>query len=271
VRDDDCVRFLQWALPKLRMRWPGFRKVRRQVCRRITRRIAALDLDGLDDYRRRLADDPDEWRVLDRLCRVTISRFWRDRGTFTALEEVVLPELADRLTATGGERLDVWSCGCASGEEPYSLAILWAERLQPRFPTLDLRIFATDLDIHLLQRARRGVYPRGSVKELPADLAAAALEPRGGDLRITDRLRGPVSLALGDVRDGTPAGPFHLILCRNLVFTYFDEELQLEVGGRLIDALCPYGALVVGGHEMVPADLERVETWTGAANVFRRI
>jgi chemotaxis protein methyltransferase CheR len=253
------------------MRWPGFRKVRRQVCRRITRRIATLDLEGLDAYRELLREDEAEWRVLERLCRVTISRFWRDRGTFTALEELVLPDLANRVTASGEERLDVWSCGCASGEEPYSLAILWTERLQPRFPAIDLRILATDLDLHLLQRARRGVYPQGSVKEQPTALTSAAMEPQGSDLLIAERLREPVSFALNDVRDGVPAGPFHLILSRNLVFTYFDEELQLEVGHRFVDALHPNGALVIGGHESLPSGLCRVEAWPDAANVFKRI
>ncbi len=78
------------------MRWPGFRKVRRQVCKRISRRIGALGLSGEAAYRARLESNPDEWGVLASLCRVTISRFYRDRGVFDHIGDVVLPRLARR-------------------------------------------------------------------------------------------------------------------------------------------------------------------------------
>lgn len=270
MRDDDCVRFLQWALPTLRMRWPGFRKVRGQVCKRIARRMAALGVDGLDAYRDRLVEDPEEWHVLDRMCRVTISRFWRDRRTFASLENVVLPALASSVASPGESRLDVWSCGCASGEEPYSLSILWTTRIQPRFPTIELRILATDLDLHLLQRAMRGVYPSGSVREPPEELAASGMASHGNDFRVADEARESVIFAQHDVRAGVPGGPFHLLLCRNLVFTYYDDELQLEVGRMLVDALHPGGAVVIGGHEQLPDGLAGLEPWPDAPCIARR-
>jgi chemotaxis protein methyltransferase CheR len=77
--DAECVDFLQWALPRLGLRWQGFRKVRRQVCRRVARRIAELGLADADAYRLYLERNPQEWDALAELCRVTISRFWRDR------------------------------------------------------------------------------------------------------------------------------------------------------------------------------------------------
>jgi len=99
LSDSDCVAFLQWALPRLRMRWPGFRKVRKQVCKRIRRRIAALELSGIAAYRQWLEDHPGEWEVLDGMCRITISRFYRDRGVFDALAGEILPGLARRAEA----------------------------------------------------------------------------------------------------------------------------------------------------------------------------
>lgn len=271
VRDDDCVGFLQWALPRLGMRWAGFRKVRSQVCTRIARRMGELGLADLGGYRRRLDLEPDEWRVLDRLCRVTISRLWRDRATFEGLGREVLPTLAERAKTAGRRTLDVWSCGCASGEEPHSLSMLWLERVRLRHPGVELRVLATDLDLHLLQRARRAVSPRGATRELPDDVAAAALEPAEGDeLRVAARFREPVHLALHDVREGVPGGPFDLVLCRNLVFTYFEESRQVEVGRRLAEAIVPGGALVVGGHEAPPAGLGGLEPWPEAENVFLR-
>ena len=82
MREEDCAAFLQWALPRLRLRWAGFSRVRRQVCRRIHRRLSEIRLESLDQYRIRLEVDPHEWLVLDSLCHITISRFYRDKRIF---------------------------------------------------------------------------------------------------------------------------------------------------------------------------------------------
>lgn len=91
MRDADCVAFLQWALPHLRLRWPGFRKVRKQVCKRIDRRCRELGLADIAAYRDYLASQPGEWPTLASMCRVSISRFYRDRAVFDQLAQVVLP------------------------------------------------------------------------------------------------------------------------------------------------------------------------------------
>lgn len=270
MRDADCVGFLQWALPELGLRWTGFRRVRRQVCKRVVRRVASLGLTGLDAYRDLLVRDPAEWRVLDRLCRVTISRLWRDRATFAALESTVLPPLAHAAVARGRVTLDVWSCGCASGEEAHSLAILWSTRVGPNHPSLALRLVATDVDMHLLVRAGRAVYPEGATREVPDELAAVGLEPVADGVRVAARFRAGVHRVLHDVRDGAPGGPFDLILCRNLVFTYFEEELQRVLGASLVRALRPGGALVLGGHEVFPSGVGDLEPWGGNAVISRR-
>ncbi len=81
----DCTAFLQWALPQAGLHWPGFRKVRRQVCKRLTRRLRELGLDNFAAYRARLQGDPTEWRVLDECCHITISRFCREAAVFQVL------------------------------------------------------------------------------------------------------------------------------------------------------------------------------------------
>ncbi len=85
MKDPECIRFLQWALPQLHMRWPGFRKVRAQVCKRIGRRMTGLGLSEFSSYRSYLEETPEEWSTLDTLCRITISRFYRDRDVFEHL------------------------------------------------------------------------------------------------------------------------------------------------------------------------------------------
>src|SRR5262245_46489236 len=122
MKDADCVALLQWALPRLALRWEGFRNVRGQVCKRIARRTAELGLGPIAASRPYLEAHPEEWSFVEGLCRVTISRFFRDRGVFDRLRLEILPELA---VARSEGAVRAWSAGCASGEEPYTLAIVW--------------------------------------------------------------------------------------------------------------------------------------------------
>jgi chemotaxis protein methyltransferase CheR len=252
MTDDECVRFLQSVLPRLGLRWPGFRRVRRQVCKRIARRWRALELADLDAYRARLESDAAEWDVLDSLCRVTISRFCRDRGVFDALGADVLPGLARRATKRGDRLVRCWSAGCASGEEPYSLALLWSFRIAPKFPTVELEVVATDADAQMLERARRGCYAPGTLRELPAEWGAAAFERRGRWLCLRAPYRAGVAIRRQDIRAAMPDGPFDLVLCRNLAFTYFEAAIQRDVLRGIADRLDKDGYLVIGGHETLP-------------------
>jgi chemotaxis protein methyltransferase CheR len=273
------VAFLQWALPRLGMRWAGFRKVRRQVCRRIVARMGELGLASFDAYRRRLDADGDEWAVLDSFCRVTISRFHRDRGVFELIRDRLLPDLAaaevNRIRLAGRPSTEAvvrcWSVGAASGEEPYTLALLWRLHLQDRFPGVRLQVLATDADENLLARARTARYPASSLRELPADWIEAAFEPAGDGFRLRPSFRRGVRLIRQDIRDQMPPGPFHMVLCRNLVFTYFEAGLQARLLHGIVGRLLPGGFLVLGGHEDLPRGdwpLGRIDP--GKAPVFRR-
>ncbi len=239
------------------MRWEGFRKPRRQVCKRMRRRAAELGLAGLDDYREHLESNPDEWAVLDRLCVVTISRFFRDRAVFEFLGREVVPALArDR----DRDKVEVWSVGCAAGEEPFSLALL-SDRV---------RILATDSDAGMLRRAREACYERSSLKEVPPELLERAFVERGEMLCLDDRYRRAVEFREHDVRGEPPAQRFDLILCRDLLFTYFDREEQARHGARLVGRLRENGAFVIGAHEALPPGLAGLTPWSESLGVFRR-
>jgi chemotaxis protein methyltransferase CheR len=249
--DAECVAFLQWCLPRLGLRWPGFRKVRRTVCKRVARRARSLGLDGLAAYRARLEAEPGEWALLDELCRIPISRFWRDRGVFECLRDEVLPALAATADTRPDRILRAWSAGCASGEEPYSLALAWRFGAAARLPRLGFELLATDADPVLLGRAARACYRPGSLRELPAAMRAA-FSPAGPLLCLRPEYAAGIAFARQDLRREMPAGPFDLILCRNLAFTYFDAETQRRVLAGLRARLVPGGALVLGRHERLP-------------------
>jgi chemotaxis protein methyltransferase CheR len=271
MNDAQCVQFLQWALPHLGMRWAGYRKVRRQVCNRARRRAGDLGLPDLNAYRTYLDAHPEEWGVLDGLTPITISRFYRDRGTFELLAHDVLPALAAQALGRGRDTLEVWSAGCASGEEPYTLAIIWELELAAQFPELTMRILATDIHPAMLARTRRACFTAGSLRELPEPWRAAAFVREDAFYCLRDPYRQAVTVTSHDIRSGPPDGPFDLILCRNLVFTYFDEDVQHETAVWLVNALRPGGALVLGAHEQLPEELLGVEPWDADRGVYRRV
>ncbi|NIM50190.1 MAG: chemotaxis protein CheR [Gemmatimonadales bacterium] len=268
--DRDCVQFLQWALPRLRMRWPGFRKVRKQVCKRIHRRIDELKLADVAAYREYLEGHAGEWSVLDGFCRVTVSRFYRDRGVFGFLGRQVLPELC-RWALDRDERIvRAWSAGCGSGEEPYTLSLLWELELKPRFPMLGVHILATEADAAMIRRAEDACYPASSLKDLPKRWCDAGFAPSGEVHCLRPEYKAVVEFAQHDLRAGLPNGPFDLILCRNLAFTYWDLDLQLETASRVWEGLRPRGALVIGAHETLPADLTGFMPWSEQHRIYVR-
>lgn len=270
MRDERCLRFLQWALPRMHLRWSGFRKVRAQVCKRVDRRIRALGLGDVDAYRAYLEAHAGEWAQLDELCHITISRFYRDQGVFVALEQEVLPSLLARLRARGDRVLRIWSAGCSSGEEPYTLAALWNIALRERFPDVVIEIVATDADTRVLSRAREGRYEFGSLKSLPESWRVRLFSRSDGAYLLKPEYRRGIEFLEQDIRDELPAGRFDLVLCRNLAFTYFDEAVQREVLGRILGSMHDGAALVIGVHERLPEGVPGLAVWLDKQRVFRK-
>jgi chemotaxis protein methyltransferase CheR len=267
MHDPQCAAFLQWALPRLELRWAGFRKVKAQVCKRLKRRIRRLGLAGFAAYRARLERDHGEWRALDDCCRITISRFFRDRQVFEILSERVLPDIAQR-ASDQRRRAQCWSAGCASGEEAYTLRLLWDLRTGT---AARLSIIATDIDDAVLARARMGCYGAGSLRELPADLMSRGFEDADHGFRVHTRYRRGVAFSQHDLRADPVPGCFDLILCRNLAFTYFAPRLQSQVLRRLTARLRPQGWLVIGAQERLPETATPLVPLAAAPQILQRV
>ena len=251
MNDPDCTAFLQWALPQISLRWPGFRKVRRQVCKRLKQRIHNLQLANFAAYRARLENDPSEWEVVDQCCHITISRFFRDKGVFEALRERVLLDIAAHAKQEG-RAAQIWSAGCAAGEEPYTLRILWDIEIASLCPGVSLTIVATDIDEIMLARARDGCFAATSLRELPPHLIGQAFDRVGSRFCIKPRHRDGLTFLHQDIRSEAPTFFFDLILCRYPAFTYFAPPLQEQVLARIMDQLLPNGYFVIGTHERLP-------------------
>jgi chemotaxis protein methyltransferase CheR len=271
MTDDECIALLHWLLPRLHLRWSGFRPVRKQVCKRLQRRFKELGLDNAGDYREYLCAHPAEMRVADYQCRVTISRFNRDRAVFLYLAGYVLPELGARALVTEATRLKAWSVGCASGEEPYTLALVWHFLVSRRLPELELSILGTDIDETLLDRAKQACYSAGTLKAVPPEWLASAFEDTERGSRLQPAITDHVRFQRHDVRMGPPNGDFDLVLCRNLAFTYFDDTLQRTTARVLHRSLREGGALVLGTREILPASAAGFTVWSPSHAIYRKL
>lgn len=276
MTSDKEITFLQWALTKMGYRWEGFRKPRGQILKRVRRRMQELQLTGgYPEYRRYLENHPGEWETLDRLCDVTISKFFRDRKLWEYLRDSVMPEL---LADKNSEPVTPWSIGCCNGEEPYSLAMINEQLSMNNGNTERIVILATDRNAEVLKRAKNGRYPAGALKELKEEEIEAFFHPvnrnrasiEDEEYKIAGRLKRFVTYEQRDIRDSMPEGSFDIMLCRNLVFTYFDREEQIRFLNRLKPHLKGDGYLVIGAHEEIPPNIEWLESASGTHRVFRK-
>ena len=235
----------------------------------LPRRLEELQLPGLQHYRLYLEDNPLEWHILDAMCRITISRFYRDQGIYNALRSQVLPALIENARGRGDNMLSCWCIGAASGEEPYSVSLLW-ELSGLKKQGTDLKILATEVDPLMIQRAGKGCYPASSIKELPAKVTALAFTQEDAQFCLHERYRERVRFLQQDIRNEQPDSSFDLILCRNLVFTYFSLEQQEGIAWKILRRLKKGGGLVIGSHEELPGSLPGLKHWLSGRTIYRR-
>jgi chemotaxis protein methyltransferase CheR len=268
MNDRDCIDFLHWALPKLEFCWSGFRKVRRQVCRRIIKRSIELGFSNFKDYRVYLERIPSEWQHLDSLCYITISRFYRDKKIFDTIRSEIFTSFLKNIFANSQSELYCLSIGCASGEEPYTLSIIWQELIRKNINTPKIRIIALDSNLKMLERATKGCYSGGSLKDLPEKFIKQAFTKTGTDYHIKKQYRDDITFLHRDIRQDLPWGPFHLILCRNIVFTYYNEPLQLEILNKISNILVNDGFFIIGAHEQLPRQFLNFMPYKNQTSIF---
>jgi chemotaxis protein methyltransferase CheR len=199
-----------------------------------------------------LAEDAPEWSRLAEHLTIGETYFFRDHASLDALEHHILPRLArTRRRAGSPPRLSLWSAGCSTGEEAYSLAIL-LDRILPDASAWDLSILATDINPAALDAARRGVYRPWSLRDTPAPVRERYFEPHGGGYRVIPEIRQRVRFARlnlgGDAALPADVAPVDVILCRN-VLMYLTRGVARRVVQRLQAALAPDGWLTVAAAE----------------------
>jgi two-component system CheB/CheR fusion protein len=220
------------------------------IHRRIDRRMAVHQIESLDGYVKYLQQTPAEVEALFRDLLIGVTSFFRDPEAFRVLEEQVMPKVF--ATKPAGAIIRVWSPGCSTGEEAYSLAILLVERMEALRQSYTVQVFATDIDRQAIATARLGRYPASIAADLSPERLARffTAEPDGSAYRIHKGIRDLLVFSEQNVIKDPPFSKLDLISCRNLLI-YMGGELQKKLIPLFHYALNPGGMLLLGTSETV--------------------
>ena len=218
------------------------------TCRRIERRMAVHQIDSTDAYVKYLQQTPTEVEALFRDLLIGVTHFFRDADAFEVLESLIIPKLFEGKAP--GAVIRVWSAGCSTGEEAYSIAMLLHEQAKKLKQSYKLQIFASDIDSRAIAAARSGVYPASSTANISPERLARffTAEPDGSAYRIHKNIRDMLVFSEHDVIKDPPFSKLDLISCRNLLI-YFETSLQKKIITLFHYALQPRGMLFLGTSE----------------------
>ncbi len=222
---------------------------------RLGNRLKDLNLKSFGEYFYFLKYDPGRKRELSRLFEVITTNetsFYRNPPQLEVFQNVILRGTLDALRKVGRRSLRIWSAGCSTGEEPYTLSIMLHEVLKFEIASWDIRITASDLSEGVLHSARRGVYTEYALRTTPKDIVARYFDKEDETrFRIKNEVRDLVQfgqLNLSDRMQVKRVERSQIVFCRNVII-YFDEEMKRQVIGSFYDNLLPGGHLFIGHSE----------------------
>ncbi|WP_428248495.1 CheR family methyltransferase [Ferrovibrio sp.] len=240
------------------------------VYARLAKRLRKLHIPSFRAYCDFIASPEgiDELGATLNALTTNLTKFFRENHHFEHLAGQALSEIRTRST-TQGRRLRIWSAGCSSGEEPYSIAITLRQSM-PDLAQWDAKILATDIDTEMVRRGNEGVYSTESAEGVPADIRDKCFEPHGpGKVRVRQELRQLIAFKHLNLMSHWPMkGPFDLIFCRNVVI-YFDKDTQRVLFDRYANLLVPGGFLYIGHSENLFGITERFKLL--GRNIHRKI
>ena len=239
------------------------------IVRRLRGRMGATGLSSLTDYAKHIESDPEEYAKLISSLLIKVTEFFRDPKVFQYLRDRILPALIDD-ARQHGRQLRVWSAGCSTGEEAYSLAITLSEAMGDAVGAVDVRVFATDIDSAAIAFARRGIYPHAALQNVPPPVRARSFVKSEGGYEVVKSLRSQMIFGEHDLGARAPFPRIDLILCRN-VLIYFSLPMQREALETFSISLREEGRLVLGPSETVAAMPEPYVEDHGRLRVYRRV
>lgn len=235
--------------------------------RRIQRRMQVLGETDAKSYMARLQADPKEAEALFGDFLINVTRFFRDAAHFRALRDIAIRPLV--AAAEPGRELRIWVPGCSSGEEAYSIAMLFAHEIETTGREITFQVFATDIDERMLEIARAARYPLSSLSDVPTELREAYTMGREGSFQIISQLRDLVRFSPHSLIKDPPFSRIDLVSCRNLLI-YFDDSLQSRALPIFHYALKPGGYLFLGPSESIGRAEDLFDPADPPARLFRR-
>jgi chemotaxis protein methyltransferase CheR len=220
---------------------------------RLAKRLRKLGIKSFKEYCDRLEQgDEEEFTNFINAITTNVTSFFRENHHFEFLRNTLLPDLIQKQKYASQPRLRVWSAGCSSGREPYTIAMVLKETI-PDLDRWDAKILATDLDSHILEVARKGIYSIDHLNEIPQESQKRWLKvghgSNEGDFIIRNELKQLISFRQLNLLSGWPMqGLFDFIFCRNVTI-YFDTNNRMNVVNRFADQLVDDGHLFVGHSE----------------------
>lgn len=240
---------------------------RNTIFRRIQRRMAVHQIENIADYIHYLQENPAEVKKLFNDLLITVTNFFRDPKAFNSLsEKVILPIVEERATGTC---IRVWVAGCATGEEAYSIAILFSEAMQAVKKNLDIKIFATDIDAVAVEHARCGVYPKSIASEVSPERLSQFFIKKANAYAIKKQVREMVIFANQNIIKDAPFSRLDLICCRN-VLIYMDTVLQKKLLPLFHYTLRSGGFLFLGTSETIGSYSDRFSPIDFKWKIFKR-
>ncbi len=214
----------------------------KQMKRRIDTLISKNKIVGYEKCIDLLKKDKDKFEEFVNYLTINVSEFYRNVDQWQLLDKEIIPELISRF----GKNLKIWSAACSTGDEPYSLVMA----LSRHVPLNQIRIYATDLDKQVIEKAKLGLYAEKSVIGVPADLKKKFFTKIGPSYQISDEVKSRVEFKEHNLLKDTYLTDFHMIVCRN-VLIYFTEEAKDEVFRKFQKSLKPGGYLFIGSTEQI--------------------
>jgi two-component system CheB/CheR fusion protein len=230
------------------------------LIRRLSKRMSELSIPGAEDYLQYMNENVSEIKFIAHDFLINVTHFFRDKEAFDIIKEDVIPAIIK--SKDPGDVVKVWSVACSSGEEAYSLAILFHEYLaKSNIKEISVKIFATDIDRDSLEIASKGVYSRTILDNVPGQIVAKYFDVEGENYRVNPEIRKMVVFSHHDVVKDPPFGRLDLISCRNMMI-YINSDTQKEILKKLHFALNLKGYLFVGPSEhidIIKTSLEEVD------------